>query len=141
MKNQDYKHITQQVILRAEDDEHVSCLLDLLLQRQGYHVMPANDGKQLLDLIREALPPDLVLLDIMLPFIDGYEFIRQVRMLKDWQSVPIIVLSSLDGEDDIVRAFKAGANDYITKPFQPMELMARIENLLGRQHEQSSSEA
>lgn len=122
------------VILRAEDDEHLACLLDILLERQGYNVVPVNDGSVLLDSIKEGLPTDLVLLDIMLPIVDGYEIIRQMRSLPDWRDVPIIILSSIDSEEEIVRAFKAGANDYITKPFQPMELLARIENQLGRKN-------
>ncbi len=140
MNNRGNSQQVEPVIIMADDDDHIVFLLDILLQRQGYRIISAKDGMGFLDLIKGHLPPALILLDIMLPFIDGFDLIREIRTLKDWRSVPIIVLSSRDSEDDIVRALKAGANDYVIKPFQPQELVARIENLLARRNDYASGE-
>lgn len=140
MDSQTNNQKVEPVIIMADNDEHIAFLLDVLLQRQGYRVIAVKDGIGFLELIKGHLPPALILLDIMLPFIDGFDLIHQIRTLQDWKGVPIIVLSSRDGEEDIVRAFKAGANDYITKPFQPRELVVRIENLLGRKNDYAFGE-
>ena len=124
----------------AEDDEHISYLLVFLLERHGYLVESANDGFKFLDLVKESMPPDLIILDLMLPFIDGYELIRQIRLNDSWKNIPIIALSALTREDDIVRAFKAGANDYVTKPFQPQELIVRIDRFIEKKRPHVSGE-
>jgi len=127
------------VIVRVDDDEHVSYLLDFLLERNGYAVIKANDGREFLDIFEIGLAPDLVLLDIMLPYIDGFELIKKIRNNPFWKNTPILVLSGCESEKDIVHGLDAGANDYITKPFQPMELIARIKRLLGNDHEANQS--
>jgi len=120
------------VIIRVDDDEHVSYLLDFLLERNGYTVIKANDGREFIDIFEIGLAPDLILLDIMLPFVDGFELIKKIRSCPEWEDVPILVLSGRESEKDIVHGLNAGANDYVIKPFQPMELIARINRLLGR---------
>ena len=134
------EELQKPVIFIAEDDEHIADLLAFLLERQGYLVESARDGFQFLDLIKESLPPDLILLDMMMPFVDSYELIRQVRQLDGWENTSIIALSALTREEDIVRAFKAGANDYVTKPFQPQELIVRIERFIEKRHDQALGE-
>ena len=129
----------QPVILRVDDDEHISYLLDFLLERQGYQVVSAKDGQEFLDIIKMQKGADLIMLDIMLPFMDGYEIMRQIRALPVWKNTPIIALSSLKKDKDIVRAFNAGASDYVTKPFQPLELMVRVDRLLRQQNNVASS--
>ena len=118
------------VIFLAEDDEHISYLLGFLLERQGYIVETAADGHKFIDLLQKTEQPDLILLDIMLPYVDGYELIKQIRIEKNWQTVPIVMLSALHRDEDIVKAFNAGASDYVTKPFQPQELIARLVRLM-----------
>lgn len=138
MMNMKSNNKQKPVIFVAEDDEHISYLLKFLLERNGYIVEISDDGFKFLDLVKESLQPDLILLDMMLPYIDGYELIKQLRQEKGWYDVPIIALSSLTREEDIVRAFRLGANDYVTKPFQPQELIARINRLIEKEHAQVS---
>jgi DNA-binding response OmpR family regulator len=116
--------------LVVEDDQIVVTLLEHMLSRRGFSVKVATDGRQALDLI-ETLPilPTLVLLDVMLPYVDGFELIRTIRERAAWTEVPIIMLTAKSQEKNIVRALDNGANDYIVKPFRPEELMARIRRL------------
>ena len=127
------------VIIQVEDDEHVSYLISFILERNGYEAITVNDGYEFFKLLDNDEVPDLIILDVMLPYFDGFELVKFVRKEKGWTEVPIIILSSLRREDDIVHAFEAGASDYITKPFQPMELIARVEHLLAIKDERSKS--
>lgn len=114
-------------ILVVEDDEHIAELLRFLLERQGYHVELCSDGRAARAFIESCTStPAMILLDVMLPFIDGFELVHKVRAHKGWGEVPILMLTAKTMEQDIVRALDAGANDYILKPFQPNELMARV---------------
>lgn len=113
-------------IFIVEDDDQIAYLLDFMLNREGARVLAAVDGQQAKEMIDEIERPDLVLLDVMLPFIDGFELIRYIRDKNSWKDVPVIMLSSKSQEKDIVQALEFGANDYVVKPFQPMELLARI---------------
>ena len=128
------------LIYLAEDDEHILYLLNFMLTRLGYEVVTAVDGFKFLDLLKDRPAPDLILLDMMLPYVDGFELINQVRKHAAWRSVPVIALSALSRDDDIVRAFKAGANDYVTKPFQPQELIVRIGRYIRERHDVASGE-
>jgi DNA-binding response OmpR family regulator len=111
----------------VEDDEIVVVLLESMLSRRGFRVEIARDGHQALNLI-DTLPdpPTFVLLDVMLPYLDGFELIRKIREHVIWNDVPIIMLTAKSQERHIVRALDDGANDYVVKPFRPGELMARI---------------
>jgi len=113
-------------VLVIEDDQIISSLLEHILTRRGYEVHVARDGRAASAMIEELEPPQLILLDVMLPFSDGFELLQQIRLKKNWSEIPIIMLTSKGQEKDIVRAFDAGANDYIVKPFQPEELVARV---------------
>ena len=114
-------------ILVVEDDEHIGELLKFLLERQGYRVDRCTEGRAARAYIDGGnAPPRLILLDVMLPFCDGFELVGLIRAQPGWDEVPIIMLTAKTTESDIVRALDAGANDYIVKPFQPNELMARL---------------
>ncbi|MGZ3181115.1 MAG: response regulator transcription factor [Telluria sp.] len=113
-------------VLVIEDDEHIAQVLKFILERQGYAVTVASDGAAARALVQEAAPPALVLLDGMLPYVDGFELVRIIRAQPGWEQTPIIMLTAKNMETDIARALDAGANDYIVKPFQPLELVARI---------------
>ena len=117
-------------IFIIEDDDQIAYLLNFLLSREGFDVIAAVDGQQAHEMIDEVEPPKLVLLDVMLPFIDGYELIQHIRRQPEWNDVPVIMLSAKSQEKDIVQGLELGANDYIVKPFQPMELLARIRRYL-----------
>ncbi len=115
-------------ILLVEDDDVTAYMLTYLLKREGYDVTCFSDGQQAYDAIREGHPFSLALLDVMIPYRNGIELILQIRSLPSWDNTPIIMISGKSQEQDIIKALDAGANDYVTKPFQPGEVLARIRN-------------
>lgn len=119
-----------QTILIVEDDEDMVTLLQFLLEREGYRAILASDGRQGRYLIDTLSPPRLVLLDVMLPYHNGFELVTRIRSKEPWREVPIVMLTADSAERDIVRALDAGANDYVVKPFNPKELMARLRRFL-----------
>ena len=126
----------KQTILVVEDDAHIGVVLTIMLERHGFCVVLATDGEAARHLIDNRMQlPSLVLLDIQLPYADGYETIRRMRSREGWRSVPVVILSARNGEKDVERAFELGADDYVTKPFRPCELMARIRRLVKKEAE------
>jgi two-component system, OmpR family, alkaline phosphatase synthesis response regulator PhoP len=118
-------------ILVVEDDDHISQILKFMLERQGWRTLIATDGMAARKLVEEGQErPALILLDVMLPYIDGFELVGIVRATAGWETIPIVMLTAKNMERDIVRALDAGANDYIVKPFQPNELLARVRRFL-----------
>jgi DNA-binding response OmpR family regulator len=122
------------VILVIEDDANIAELLSFMLNREGHEVVHLADGEAARLHIERALPPDLVLLDGLLPYVDGLELLGTIRTLASWSAVPVIMLSARSLERDIVAALDAGANDYVSKPFQPDELLARVRRVLRRSY-------
>jgi len=118
-------------VLLVEDDETIGELVRYNLERQGYSVDWVLDGKEALKRLSEK-KYDIVVLDLMLPEIDGLELCRRVREGKVNKETPIIVLTALSDEDTKVKGFSSGADDYVTKPFSVKELIARIEAVLRR---------
>jgi DNA-binding response OmpR family regulator len=114
----------------VEDDQIIVTLLEHMLSRQSFAVRVARDGRQATEFIETLPPPDLVLLDVMLPYVDGFELIRKIREHATWNQVPVIMLTSKSQEQNIVRALDYGANDYLVKPFRPGELLARIRRVM-----------
>lgn len=119
---------TQQVMV-VEDDPKTAELIRLYLERERYQVLMAADGRIALDLLRQQLP-DLLVLDLMLPHIGGLDICRAVR--REAEHIPIIMLTAKSTEDDILLGLDLGADDYITKPFSPRQLMARVRAVLRR---------
>lgn len=117
-------------ILMVEDEDGTVILLKFLLARGGYTVVHAADGQQAYTMIDEMPPPALVLLDIMLPYLNGLQLLAHIRQKAEWQHVPIIMLTADSNERDIQQALAAGANDYMVKPFNPRELTARLQRFL-----------
>lgn len=115
-------------IVLAEDNSTLSLLLKFRLEKEGYKLLTAEDGKKAIEQIEEH-KPDLILTDIMMPFISGLEVISHVRNKLDMQ-IPIIVFSSAGQEEIVLKAFNLGANDFMSKPFSPNELVIRIKRLL-----------
>jgi len=117
--------------LVIEDDQIIVTLLEHMLSRQGYGVRTAVDGKQAIEFVETLQePPELVVLDVMLPYIDGFELLRKIRQHETWNNVPVIMLTAKGQEQSVVRALDDGANDYVVKPFRPRELLARIRRLI-----------
>ncbi len=117
-------------ILIVEDDEEIAYIIDFMLKREGYETTRATDGKQAIDYVHQQPPVNLVTLDLMLPYRDGFQVLAEIRRQPGWENIPVIILSAKTQEADIVRGLSTGSNDYLTKPFQPMELLARIRRLV-----------
>ena len=116
----------QQRLLIVEDDEHMAYLLGYLAEKERFAVERIADGRKARERIDAGPAVDLVLLDVMLPYTDGFELLAQLRANPVWKGVPVIILTSRTREHDAVRALSLGADDYLTKPFSPAELIARI---------------
>ncbi len=89
-----------------------------------------DDGREAVRRVNAEPPPDLVLLDVMMPFVSGFQVVRAIRDEPSWRRIPVIMVSGKGSEQDVVNALSAGANDYLTKPFRPRELVARVRALL-----------
>ena len=116
-------------IMVVDDDKMVTSLLEKLLSIDGHQAVVINDSSIALDTALKS-KPDLFLLDLMMPQPDGFKLCRMLREIPEFAYTPIIIITALDDNDSRVVAFGAGANDYITKPFLPDDLTARINDLL-----------
>jgi DNA-binding response OmpR family regulator len=121
----------QPVVLAADDDEDILELVAFRLERSGYTVLKARDGEEALQVARDALP-DLAVLDVMMPKLDGFEVTRRIRADGTTKAMPIILLTARAQDADVQAGFDAGADDYLRKPFSPQELRARVQAILGR---------
>lgn len=117
-------------VLVVEDDVDIGQLLNFMLSREGYRVVMAGDGREASEKIATMAPPGLVLLDVMLPYLDGFQLYARIREQPLWRGVPVMMLTSKSQESDVVRALDAGVSDFITKPFHPAELVARVRRYL-----------
>jgi DNA-binding response OmpR family regulator len=124
-------------ILTVEDDERIRSAVKLALEDEGWQVDEAESGEQAIDIFHRS-SPDVVLIDIMLPGIDGFELCRTLRRSSD---VPVVMVTARNDTHDVVAGLEAGADDYLTKPFAPKELSARIRALLRRARPSSPSHA
>ncbi|NUM43624.1 MAG: response regulator [Anaerolineales bacterium] len=127
-------------ILIVDDDRDTLRLVGLLLQRKGYEIVAAERGSQGLEKAFQETP-DLILLDVMMPDMDGFEVLRQVRGNPKTSNIPIIMFTAKTQVDDKVAGFEAGADDYLTKPTHPSELTARVKAMLARTTQRKGSEA
>ena len=125
-------------ILIVDDDIETLRLVGLMLQRQGYKIVAANNGQQALTMAK-AEQPDLILLDIMMPDMDGYEVTKQIRSDPNTKTTPIIMFTAKSMVDDKVAGFDAGVDDYLTKPTHPAELTAHVKALLARNIKRATS--
>jgi DNA-binding response OmpR family regulator len=119
------------LVLVADDDPDIRSLVVLRLERSGYEVVAAGDGEEALATALER-NPDLALLDVMMPKLDGYEVTERLRREDATRHLPVILLTARVQETDIARGLEAGADDYVKKPFSPTELRARVQAVLGR---------
>ena len=118
------------LVLVADDDPDILALVRFRLERDGYEVLSAPDGETALDLAL-ARTPDIAVLDVMMPRLDGYEVTRRLREHGPTTGIPIILLTARVQEPDLERGFEAGADDYVTKPFSPQALGERVQAALG----------
>lgn len=125
---------TRNLVLIIDDDYTTINMLKLILQRAGINVISAFNGKDALEKCGEA-SPDVILLDLMMPEMDGWEVFQHLRVMTN---APVIIISAVHLEDSVVKAFELGVEDYITKPFAPREVIARIESVLRKVSEQET---
>lgn len=117
-------------ILVVDDEPNIVLSLEYLMRQAGYEVSTAADGEQALEAIKAA-PPDLVLLDVMMPKHDGYEVCQLVRNHPEWRGVKIVMLTARGREVEREKGLSLGADDYITKPFATQELIEKVRQVLG----------
>ncbi|MDP4109295.1 MAG: response regulator transcription factor [Bacillota bacterium] len=124
-------------ILIADDEERMRRLVSDFLKRDGCHVLQAKDGKEAIDVVDLNIASlDLVILDIMMPVLDGWSVLRHIRKLS--QTLPVVMLTARNEDVDEAFGFELGADDYISKPFSPIVLSARVRSILRRRAEKSA---
>lgn len=116
-------------ILITDDDKDIAALLGIYMNNEGYKVVTAYDGEQALAALRDNDDVDLMILDVMMPKMDGIQVVKEVRKTSD---LPILMLSAKTSDTDKIKGLVNGADDYVTKPFNPLEVMARVKSLLRR---------
>lgn len=114
--------------LIAEDDKNIADIIRAYLEREGFRTVQAGDGRAALD-VHLSLKPDIVLLDISMPRVDGWEVLAEIRRRG---STPVVVITALDQDIDKLQALRVGADDYVVKPFNPVEVVARVKAVLRR---------
>ena len=120
-------------VLIADDNEQNRELLDAYLADENYEILMANDGQETMDAI-EANQPDLILLDIMMPRMSGYEVCEKIKSDPEKQNIPVLMVTALNKMGDIEKAVKAGCDDFLTKPVNQLELKTRVRSLLRVRH-------
>jgi len=118
------------IVLVADDEPNIVAALEYLLQKAGYQVLIARNGEEALEQV-EAHRPDLVLLDVMMPLVSGYEVCQRMRARPEWSEIKIIMLSAKGRDVEVNKGLAIGADLYVTKPFSTRDLMTRVRGLLG----------
>jgi two-component system alkaline phosphatase synthesis response regulator PhoP len=131
--------MTQETILIADDEQNIVDLARMYLEKEGFRVKRAGDGARALDMIDRS-PPSLLVLDLMLPEVDGWEVCKRVRASRTHGDLPILMLTARDEDIDKIIGLELGADDYMTKPFNPRELVARVKAILRRTHPREMDE-
>ncbi len=115
-------------VLVCDDERHIVRLIQVNLERQGYEVVTAFDGKEGLEKIR-AEKPNLVVLDVMMPYMDGFEVLKTLRKEPETENLPVIMLTAKAQDKDVFEGYHYGADMYLTKPFNPMELVTFVKRI------------
>lgn len=115
-------------ILAVDDEKHIVRLVQVNLERAGYTVVTANDGKEALEKVAEE-NPDLVVLDVMMPYMDGFEVLQNLRRSPATRDIPVIMLTAKAQDADVFKGWQSGVDCYLTKPFNPMELLSFVKRI------------
>ena len=124
-------------ILICDDEKEILELIELYLGKEGYSVVKASDGQEAIEKVKNDTNFDLAIVDIMMPRVDGYKVIKEIRKLYN---IPIIMLSAKNQDSDKILGLDLGADDYITKPFNPLELVARVNAQIRRVYKLSAKQ-
>jgi two-component system alkaline phosphatase synthesis response regulator PhoP/two-component system response regulator VicR len=119
-------------ILAVDDERHIVRLIQVNLERAGYLVVTAFDGREALKKIEEERP-DMVVLDVMMPYMDGFETLKQIRANPSIRELPVIMLTAKAQDQDVFQGYSHGADIYLTKPFNPMELLTFVKRIFAEQ--------
>jgi len=115
-------------ILAVDDEKHIVRLVQVNLERAGYTVVTANDGKEALQKVADE-NPDLVVLDVMMPYMDGFEVLQNLRRSPATRDIPVIMLTAKAQDADVFKGWQSGVDCYLTKPFNPMELLSFVKRI------------
>jgi two-component system alkaline phosphatase synthesis response regulator PhoP/two-component system response regulator VicR len=115
-------------ILAVDDEKHIVRLVQVNLERAGYEVVTANDGREALQKVQEE-KPDLVVLDVMMPYMDGFEVLQNLRRNPSTREIPVIMLTAKAQDADVFKGWQSGVDCYLTKPFNPMELLSFVKRI------------
>jgi DNA-binding response OmpR family regulator len=116
-------------VLVIEDDAHIWKMIEYKLKKEKHDLVWANDGLKALEILEE-FKPDLIISDVMIPYIDGLQVLKKIKMKDELKDIPVIMLTSKAQEKDVVRGLELGAQDYMSKPFSPAELILRVNKAL-----------
>jgi len=119
-------------ILAVDDEKHIVRLVEVNLQRAGYEVITAYDGREALEKIKSE-SPDLIVLDVMMPYMDGFEVLRTLKADETYKDIPVIMLTAKAQDADVFRGWQSGVDCYLTKPFNPMELLTFVKRIFDSQ--------
>lgn len=119
-------------VLVVEDEPENRLFIGLMLRTEGYDVMEAEDGQCALELLARELPPELILLDVMMPGLNGWQVFQRLRQDPRWAQIPVVMLTALAQRSDVERAVELGVDGYLTKPFEPADLIHTMEETLNR---------
>lgn len=115
-------------ILAVDDERHIVRLVEVNLQRAGYEVVTASDGREALEKVKNE-KPDLVVLDVMMPYMDGFEVLKNLKGDPSTADIPVIMLTAKAQDADVFRGWQSGVDCYLTKPFNPMELLTFVKRI------------
>ena len=115
-------------ILAVDDEKHIVRLVQVNLERAGYEVVTASDGKEALQKVEDE-NPDLVVLDVMMPYMDGFEVLQNLRRNPSTRDIPVIMLTAKAQDADVFKGWQSGVDCYLTKPFNPMELLSFVKRI------------
>lgn len=115
-------------ILAVDDERHIVRLVEVNLQRAGYEVVTAYDGREALEKVKSE-NPDLVVLDVMMPYMDGFEVLKHLKAEPETAEIPVIMLTAKAQDADVFRGWQSGVDCYLTKPFNPMELLTFVKRI------------
>lgn len=117
-------------VLMVEDEPENRLFIGMMLRAEGYEVIEAEDGPSALDLLGQMERPDLILLDVMMPGMNGWRVFERIRADERWHGIPVVMLTALAQSSDVQRAVQLGVDGYVTKPFEPADLIHSIEEAL-----------
>lgn len=116
-------------VLVIEDDAHIWKIIEYKLKKEKHDLIWASDGLKALEILKK-IKPDLIISDIMIPYLDGLQILKEVKKNDELKTIPVIMLTSKAQEKDVIKGLELGAHDYLTKPFSPAELLLRVNRAL-----------